>query len=78
MNDINTEKLSQAAIRKLTPHDNCTVVNLDPFSAGVFPRMIELRLPGDDGAIQTALWDGSLDLEVGDKVIADEYAGQTV
>lgn len=78
MNDLNTESLNQAAIRKLTPHDNCTVVNLDPFSLGTFPRMIELRLPGDDGAIQTALWDGSLDLEVNDLVIADEYAGQTV
>jgi hypothetical protein len=78
MRDLNMESLNQAAIRKLTPHDNLKVVNLDPFSTGTFPRMIELRLPGDDGAIQTALWDGSLDLAVDDFVVADEYAGQTV
>lgn len=78
IDNLNTEKLTQAAIRKLTPHDNCKVINLDPFSLGTFPRMIELRLPGDDGAVQTALWDGSLDLAVDDFVIADEYAGQTV
>lgn len=73
--ELDTTKLSQAGSRKLTPHDNCTVLDL---GTGSFPRLIELRLPGFDGARQSALWDGSLDLEVNDLVIADEYAGQSI
>ncbi|MHC4752866.1 MAG: hypothetical protein ACYTFW_23725 [Planctomycetota bacterium] len=73
--DLDTTKLAQKGAQKLTPHDNCTVLDL---GAGSFPRLIELRLPGVDGARQSALWDGSLDLAVNDLVIADEYAGQTI
>lgn len=73
--NLDTTKLSQKGQQKLTPHDNCTVLDL---GTGSFPRLIELRLPGVDGARQSALWDGSLDLAINDKVIADEYAGQTV
>lgn len=73
--ELDTTKLSQAGQRKLTPHDNCTVLDI---GTGSFPRLIELRLPGVDGARQSALWDGSLDLAVNDLVIADEYAGQTI
>jgi hypothetical protein len=73
--ELDTTKLSQAGQRKLTPHDNCTVLDL---GTGSFPRLIELRLPGVDGARQSALWDGSLDLAINDLVIADEYAGQSI
>jgi hypothetical protein len=73
--ELDTTKLSQAGSRKLTPHDNCTVLDL---GAGSFPRLVELRLPGVDGARQSALWDGSLDLAINDLVIADEYAGQSI
>jgi hypothetical protein len=73
--DLDTTKLAQKGAQKLTPHDNCTVLDL---GAGSFPRLIELRLPGVDGARQSALWDGSLDLAINDTVIADEYAGQTI
>jgi len=73
--DLDTTKLSQAGSRKMTPHDNCTVLDV---GSGSFPRLVELRLPGFDGARQSALWDGSLDLEVNDLVIADEYAGQSI
>lgn len=78
--ELNTTKLSQSGSRKLTPHDNCTVLDLDILGVGasVYPRVIEIRIPGIDGARQSALWDGSLDLEVNDVIIADEYAGQTI
>ena len=70
--DFDTSKLTQASARKVTPHDNCVVLDL---GAGNFPRDIEVRLPDDDGARQTALWDGGLDLAINDEVLCHEYAG---
>jgi len=72
--NFDTSKLSQAAGRKATPHDNCTVLDL---GSGSFPRDIEVRLPGDDGARQTAVWDGGLDLAINNKVLCHEYSGQS-
>ena len=59
--NFDTSKLSQAAGRKVTPHDNCIVLDV---GTGSFPRDIEVRLPDDDGARQIAIWDGSLDLAI--------------
>lgn len=70
--NFDTSKLSQAASRKATPHDNCIVLDL---GTGSFPRDIEVRLPDDDGARQIAIWDGSLDLAINDEVFCNEYAG---
>jgi hypothetical protein len=56
-------------------HDNCTVLDV---GSGSFPRYIEVRPPGADGARITALWDGSLNLAVNDKVICHEYPGSPV
>ena len=70
--DFDTSKLSQVSARKVTPHDNCVVLDL---GTGAFPRDIEVRLPDDDGARQTALWDGGLDLAINDEVLCHEYAG---
>lgn len=70
--NFDTSKLSQAAGRKATPHDNCIVLDL---GTGTFPRDIEVRLPDDDGARQIAIWDGSLNLSVDDEVFCNEYAG---
>jgi hypothetical protein len=64
--------LSQAAARKITPHDNCLVLDL---GTGSFPRDIEVRLLDDDGARQIAIWDGALDLAINDEVLCHEYAG---
>ncbi len=78
--ELDTTKLVQAGQRKLTPHDNCTVLDLDLLGVGssVYPRIIEIRIPGIDGARQSALWDGAIDLAVDDSIVADEYAGQTI
>jgi hypothetical protein len=73
--NLDTSKLGQAAAVKITPHDNCTVLDV---GSGTFPRYIEVRLPDDDGARQTALWDGSLNLAVNDEVLCHEYAGSAV
>lgn len=70
--DFDTSELSQAAARKVTPHDNCVVLDL---GTGSFPRDIEVRLPDDDGARQIAIWDGSLNLSINDEVFCNEYAG---
>ena len=70
--DFDTSELTQASARKVTPHDNCVVLDL---GTGTFPRDIEVRLPDDDGARQTALWDGGLDLAINDEVLCHEYAG---
>lgn len=77
--NLDTTKLSQSGSKKLTPHDNCTVLDLDIEGKGasVWPRLVEIRIPGIDGARQSAIWDGTLDLAVNDVVIADEFAGQT-
>lgn len=72
--NVDVTKLSQAGARKTTPHENCEVLDV---GSGSFPRYIEVRLPDDDGARQVALWDGSLNLEVGDKVFCNEYSGAT-
>jgi hypothetical protein len=73
--ELNTTKLKQAGFRKTVSHDNCVVLDI---GSGTFPRYIEVRPPGDDGSRMTALWDGSLDLAVNDKVIADEYSGNPI
>ena len=70
--EIDVSGLSQAAAVKVTPHDNCIVLDL---GTGAFPRDIEVRLPDDDGARQIALWDGSLNLAINDEVLCHEYAG---
>ena len=72
--NVDVTKLRQAGARKTTPHENCEVLDV---GSGSFPRYIEVRLPDDDGARQVALWDGSLNLEVGDKVFCNEYSGAT-
>lgn len=56
-------------------HDSCTVIDV---SSGTFPRYIEVRMPGTDGARRTAIWDGLLNLANDDKVICEEYPGQPI
>lgn len=56
-------------------HDNLTVTDI---SSGAFPRYIEVRMPGADGALRTAIWDGSLNLAVDDVIICHEYPGSAV
>ena len=74
---FDVSQLTQSAARKITPHDNCTVLDLDLDGVGdsVYPRYIEVRLPDAEGPRQTALWDGSLNLAVNDLVLCHEYAG---
>ncbi len=73
--ELDTTKIRQAGFRKTVSHDNCIVLDI---SSGAYPRYIEVRPPGDDGSRQTAIWDGSLDLAVNDKVIAIEYAANPI
>ena len=73
--ELDTTKLKQAGFRKTVSHDNCVVLDI---GSGSFPRYIEVRPPGDDGSRMTAVWDGSLDLAVNDKVIAVEYGGNPI
>lgn len=76
---FDVSKLTQSASRKVTPHDNCIVLDLDldGVGASVYPRYIEVRLPDDEGPRQTALWDGALNLAVDDEVLCHEYAGNS-
>lgn len=69
---LDTTELSRKGSTKATPHDNCKVLDI---GSGNYPRFVEVQVPGSDGARQTALWDGSLDLAVNDKVLCHEYAG---
>ncbi len=71
---VDTSKLVKGIKQNSIPHDNCTVLDV---GTGTFPRDIEVRPPGDDGARMNAIWDGSLDLEVNDIVLAIEYGQQT-
>jgi hypothetical protein len=73
--ELDTTKLRQAGFRKTVSHDNCVVLDI---GSGSFPRYIEVRPPGDDGSRMTAVWDGSLELAVNDKVIAIEYGGNPI
>jgi hypothetical protein len=73
--ELDTTKLRQSGFRKTVSHDNCVVLAI---GTGSFPRYIEVRPPGDDGSRMTAIWDGSLDLAVNNKVIAIEYGGNPV
>jgi len=73
--ELDTTKLRQSGFRKTVSHDNCVVLDI---KTGSFPRYIEVRPPGDDGSRMTALWDGSLDLAVNDKVICIEYSGNPI
>src|SRR3990172_10005197 len=59
----------------LKAHDNCEVISI---SSGAFPRFIEVRLTGKDGARRTALWDGFLNLANNDKVLCHEYPGISI
>lgn len=72
---LDLTKFEAAAKKKVRSHDNCTVLDLDPESVGstVYPRMIEVRPPGDDGPRQFARWDGGLNLAVNDKVLCKEF-----
>lgn len=73
--NLDTTKLFQAGFNKATFHDNCTVLDV---GSGAFPRRIEIRPPGDDGARMTAIWNGSFSLSVNDIVVAIEYAGNPI
>lgn len=73
--ELDTTKLKQAGFRKTVSHDNCVVLDI---GSGSFPRYIEVRPPGDDGSRMTAIWNGSLDLAVNDKVVCIEYSGNLI
>lgn len=73
--ELDTTKLRQAGFRKTVTHDNCNVLDI---GSGSYPRYIEVRPPGDDGSRMTAIWDGSLDLAVNDKVKCIEYGGNAI
>ncbi len=73
--ELDTTKLRQAGFRKTVTHDNCIVLDI---GTGSYPRYIEVRPPGDDGSRMTAIWDGSLDLAVNDKVKCIEYSGNAI
>lgn len=50
-------------------HKNCTVIDV---GSGAFPRYIEVRMPGPDGARRTAEWNGFPALSNSDTVICHE------
>lgn len=59
--------------KPLKVHLNCTVVSV---GSGSYPRYIDVRLPGTDGPLMTAVWNGpgNIPLSVNDKVKCNEYA----